>query len=52
MMAFVKAMFWGPEACVIEYHPPASRYIDVHKHCLHLWRPIGVEIPMPPLELV
>lgn len=34
------------------YHPPASQYIDVHKHCLHLWRPIGIEIPMPPLELV
>ena len=52
MMAFVKSLFWGPEACVVEYHPPASRYIDVHKHCLHLWRPIGIEMPMPPLEFV
>lgn len=40
MVAFVKPFFWGPEARVIEYHPPAS----LHKNFLHLLRPIDVEI--------
>jgi hypothetical protein len=51
-MAFVKALFWDPEDAVMELHPPRSQYINNHPHCLHLWRPIGVEIPLPPAETV
>lgn len=51
-MCFVKDLVWEEEECVIQYHPPKSNYKNVHPHVLHLWRPIGQEIPMPPLELV
>lgn len=51
-MSFVKNLFWGEEDCVIQYHPPRSRYINNHETCLHLWRPIGKEIPCPPEILV
>lgn len=47
-MAQVKAWFWDAEDLVLELHPPRSRYVNQHPFCLHLWRPIGVEIPLPP----
>lgn len=47
-MCKIKDMFFQPEECVIEYHPPKSDYVNNVETCLHLWRPIGVDIPMPP----
>lgn len=51
-MCFIKSLFWGPDECVIQYHPPESQYVNQHKHCLHLWKPMGVEIPLPPMGMV
>lgn len=51
-MCLIKDLFWGLEECVIQYHPPRSRYVNVHPHVLHLWKPIGVELPQPPTRLV
>jgi len=47
-MCFIKNFFWNPEDCVIQYHPPESQYKNVHNYCLHLWRPVNIEIPLPP----
>jgi hypothetical protein len=51
-MCFIKDLFWDPEDVVIQYHPAKSEYVNNHNYCLHLWRPIGVEIPTPPKILV
>jgi hypothetical protein len=51
-MCAVKAMFWDAEDCVVQYHPPASEYVNCHPYCLHLWRPTNGEILMPPSILV
>lgn len=51
-MSYVKDLFWPEDECVVQYHPPRSVYRNHHEHCLHLWRPIGAEIPMPDPELV
>lgn len=51
-MCQVKEMFWDPEDCVVQYHPRASEYVDLHRHCLHLWRPTGAELPRPDPILV
>ena len=51
-MCLVKALFWDDDDCVIQYHPPRSEYVNNHPYCLHLWRPIGVPLPMPPSILV
>lgn len=51
-MCQVKDLFWDEDDCVIQYHPPKSEYVNNHKYCLHLWRPIGVELPMPESILV
>lgn len=51
-MCRVKAMFWGDEDCVVQYHPPKSQYVNCHPYCLHLWRQIGVEFVPPPSYMV
>ena len=47
-MCRIKDIFWHEDECVIQYHPAKEDYINCHPHCLHLWKPIGVEIPKPP----
>lgn len=51
-MCQVKALFWDEEDCVVQYHPPRADYVNNHPNCLHLWRPINVEIPRPIKVLV
>lgn len=47
-MNFVKELFWDAEEAVMQLHPPRSRYVNNHPYCLHLWRPLEAEIPLPP----
>lgn len=51
-MCFIKDFFFYPTECVIQYHPPHIDYIDENPRVLHLWRPHGFPIPMPPKEMV
>jgi hypothetical protein len=51
-MCLVKDLFWGPEDTVVQYHPPKLDYVNNHPFCLHLWRPVGVEMPRPPAIMV
>ena len=51
-MCEVKALFWDDDDCVVQYHPPKRDYVNYHPNCLHLWRPVGVEIPRPPIIFV
>ena len=51
-MCFIKSLFWGRDDCVTQYHPSEKDYVNNHPHCLHLWRPIGQEIPTPPSFMV
>jgi hypothetical protein len=51
-MCWVKDLFWPSEETVLQYHPPASQAVNLHKYCLHLWRPINQAIPLPPVRMV
>jgi hypothetical protein len=51
-MAYAKGLFWDAEDVVIQYHPRKSEYVNCHPNVLHLWRPVGAEIPTPPAEYV
>ena len=51
-MCYIKSLFWEDQDCVVQYHPPKSEYVNNHNYCLHLWKPIGQEIPLPPSILV
>ena len=50
-MCAVKALFWTPDCCVVQYHPPSSDYVNVHE-VLHLWRHTSLAFPMPPIVAV
>jgi hypothetical protein len=51
-MQFVKNIFWSEDECVVQYHPPVSDSVGFHPHCLHLYRPVEMALPMPPSLLV
>lgn len=51
-MCFVKSLFWEDDECVVQFHPPKADYINIHEHCLHLWRHVSLTFPMPPSILV
>ena len=51
-MCYVKDLFFGPEECVVQFHPPASQYVNVDPHVLHLWRQHGATSALPPKELI
>jgi hypothetical protein len=52
VMCKVKEIFWGDDEWVVQYHPPASEYINNHAGVLHLWRPQDQRMPTPPHEAV
>ena len=49
-MCQIKGLFWDEEDCVVQYHPAKADYVNIHNHCLHLWRTEG--IPTPPTFMV
>lgn len=51
-MCEVKALFWDAEDCIVQYHPPESKYVNCHPYCLHLWKPIGIALPIPTTIMV
>lgn len=51
-MCEVRQLFWSRHVTVMQYHPPEREYVNVHPFCLHLWRQIGAEVPVPPRSMV
>lgn len=51
-MCYVKGLVWDDEEVVMQLHPKRSEYVDKHRFCLHLWRPVDGSIPTPPKEAV
>jgi hypothetical protein len=52
VMCWVKELFWEDEETVMQLHPPKSEWVNDHETCLHLWKPLHVEIARPPAILV
>jgi hypothetical protein len=52
IMQMVRELFWPAEACVVQYHPPASQHVNNVHNCLHLWRSLEHEFPMPDALMV
>lgn len=51
-MESMKRIFFEEHEAAFQIHPPLDQYVNVQPFCLHLWRPQGAEIPLPPKELV
>lgn len=47
VMFVVKDLFWDPEIPVMQLHPPRSQWVNFHPGCLHLWRPLPPNPPIP-----
>jgi len=51
-MCFIKNIFWDEKETVIQFHPKKTNYVNTHKYCLHLWKPLKEEIQLPPTMCV
>ena len=51
-MCLVKDVFWDPEECVVQFHPPKSDYVNNHPHVLHLWKLKNGKFPRPDFRMV
>jgi hypothetical protein len=51
-MCYVKGLCWNEDETVIQYHPAKQDYVNYHPFVLHLWRPIGIELPKPPTIMI
>jgi len=38
-MCFIKDLFFDEEDLCLQFHPKKSEYVNLHKHCLHIWQP-------------
>ena len=48
----IRHCFWLPDEVPIQLHVGGARRVNTNPHVLHMWRPIGVDLPMPPKECV
>ncbi|MEG1502259.1 MAG: hypothetical protein RR370_02610 [Synergistaceae bacterium] len=51
-MCQIKEMFFYDTETVMQLHVPKEEHINIHPYCLHLWRPLGKDIPLPPSIMV
>ena len=51
-MSQIKELFFLDEEAVFQLHPAKADHINLHPHCLHLWRSQQQPIPMPPKWMV
>lgn len=47
-MCWVKSLFFDEDETVVQFHPKASDYVNIHPNCLHMWRKHDVEYALPP----
>ncbi len=50
-MCAIKEMFFERWEPAMQLHP-VKDYVNNHPFCLHLWRPLDAEIPLPAAEMV
>ena len=51
-MCLVKSLFFKDDEVVMQLHPAKKHHINFHEYCLHLFRPINQQIPLPPKEMI
>jgi hypothetical protein len=51
-MEHVKRLFFRDDETAMQLHVPPSDHVNMHRYCLHLWRPLDCGIPRPPSILV
>ena len=49
IMEIIKNKFFRDDEFVVEYHPKKEDYVNNKENCLHMWSPIGYDLPYPDL---
>jgi hypothetical protein len=47
-MEAVKRKFFAPSDVCMQLHVAVDDHINCHDHCLHIWKPTDLVIPLPP----
>lgn len=47
-MCWLKEQFFNDDEAVMQLHPAKADHISMHDNVLHLWRPVNLQIPLPP----
>lgn len=48
----IKRLFFHDWEVVMQLHVAEKDHINYHPYCLHLWRPLHAEIPLPPAYMI
>jgi hypothetical protein len=51
-MDYAKRRFFKDDEVAMQLHVAVADHISLHPFCLHLWRPHGTAIPLPPRGFV
>lgn len=51
-LCLVKSLFWNDTETVVQFHPAKPFYVNLHPNVLHLWRKVGQNAELPPMDLV
>ena len=51
-MSEIKRLFFHPDEVCVQIHPLESEYVNMHPHCLHIWRAQNEAMPTPPSWMV
>jgi len=51
-MEFIKRLFFKDDETAMQLHVPPKDHINMHPFVLHMWRPVGDNIPLPPDYMV
>lgn len=51
-MNLVARLFFLESETAVQFHVPASKHVNIHPNCLHLWRHQRVKYQLPPLDFV
>ena len=51
-MMLIHRLFFAADEVAVQYCMPKTDHISVHPYVLHLWRPHGVVLPVPPPIMV
>lgn len=51
-MSYIKSLFFEKSETVVQFHVPSDAHVNCHIYTLHMWRPLLVQIPRPPKDMV
>lgn len=47
-MDFIYRKFFWTDEVAVQYHIQTKDKVNIHEHCLHIWRPVNIKLPRPP----